>query len=172
WEKKSRTFCRPAHSESTAPLPSPGRNPGKGIGAAAAGSSRNPAAEERVSRSRGEGSVEMWWEWDGGEEETAREETPVDFDFISLLAKPKDYYKILEVDYDASEETIRSSYIRLALKWHPDKKQDEENATSRFQDINEAYQVLGALKGGIPPQFYKIGVSIPLRLSKAIMFVK
>ncbi|KAE8787921.1 Chaperone protein dnaJ [Hordeum vulgare] len=53
-----------------------------------------------------------------------------------------DYYKILEVDYDASEETIRSSYIRLALKWHPDKKQDEEKATSRFQDINEAYQVL------------------------------
>ncbi|CAL4885476.1 unnamed protein product [Urochloa decumbens] len=85
----------------------------------------------------------MWWEWEGGGEgEAAREETPVDFDFISLLAKPKDYYKILEVDYDASEETIRSSYIRLALKWHPDKKHGEENATSRFQEINEAYQVL------------------------------
>nr|CAB3448039.1 unnamed protein product [Digitaria exilis] len=93
----------------------------------------------------------MWWEWEGGGEETAREETPVDFDFMSLLAKPKvrrkvtpalDYYKILEVNYDASEETIRSNYIRLALKWHPDKKQDEENSTSRFQEINEAYQVL------------------------------
>lgn len=54
----------------------------------------------------------------------------------------QDYYKILEVDYDASEETIRSSYIRLALKWHPDKKKGEENSTSIFQDINEAYQVL------------------------------
>ncbi|KAL5666482.1 hypothetical protein ACJX0J_026590, partial [Zea mays] len=55
-----------------------------------------------------------------------------------------DYYKILEVDYYASEETIRSSYIRLALKWHPDKKQGqgEENSTSKFQEINEAYQVL------------------------------
>ena len=31
----------------------------------------------------------MWWEWEGGGEEAAREETPVDFDFISLLAKPK-----------------------------------------------------------------------------------
>ena len=33
----------------------------------------------------------MWWEWEDGGEETARarEETPVDFDFISLLAKPK-----------------------------------------------------------------------------------
>ncbi|CAM0944012.1 unnamed protein product [Alopecurus aequalis] len=86
----------------------------------------------------------MLWEWEDGGEEAARqsEEVPVDFDFISLLSKPKDYYKILEVDYDASEETIRSSFIRLALKWHPDKKQGEEKATSRFQDINEAYQVL------------------------------
>ncbi|KAK1278686.1 hypothetical protein QJS04_geneDACA019631 [Acorus gramineus] len=52
----------------------------------------------------------------------------------------KDYYKILEVDYDATEETIRSNYIRLALKWHPDKRKDEDSATSRFQDINEAYK--------------------------------
>ncbi|RWV95008.1 hypothetical protein BHE74_00049960, partial [Ensete ventricosum] len=50
-----------------------------------------------------------------------------------------DYYKILEVDYDATEEIIRSNYIRLALKWHPDKKK-EESATSRFQEINEAYK--------------------------------
>ncbi|GJM86918.1 hypothetical protein PR202_ga02820 [Eleusine coracana subsp. coracana] len=110
-------------------------------------------------KTRGVGGIEgdgMRWEWEGGCGEAAREETPVDFDFISLLSKPKeahcsaptaqlclqDYYKILEVDFDASEEAIRSSYIRLALKWHPDKKQDEENATSRFQEINEAYQVL------------------------------
>ncbi|XP_072953689.1 dnaJ-related protein SCJ1-like isoform X1 [Typha angustifolia] len=90
----------------------------------------------------------MWWEWYEGleEEEDDREEddSPVDFDFLSLVSKPKvlDYYKILEVDYDATEETIRSNYIRLALKWHPDKKKGEECATSRFQEINEAYQVL------------------------------
>ncbi|THU47272.1 hypothetical protein C4D60_Mb09t13750 [Musa balbisiana] len=53
----------------------------------------------------------------------------------------KDYYKILEVDYDATEEAIRSNFIRLALKWHPDKRR-ENNATLRFQDINEAYKVL------------------------------
>ncbi|XP_022858812.1 uncharacterized protein LOC111379628 [Olea europaea var. sylvestris] len=66
----------------------------------------------------------------------------VNFDFSSVLYKPKDYYKILEVDYDATEEVIRSNYIRLALRWHPDKLKDEDSATSRFQEINEAYQVL------------------------------
>ncbi|XP_050208791.1 uncharacterized protein LOC126659535 [Mercurialis annua] len=66
----------------------------------------------------------------------------LNFDFLSLISKPKDYYKILEVDYDASEDAIRSNYIRLALKWHPDKQKSEDSATSRFQEINEAYQVL------------------------------
>ncbi|KAJ8471330.1 hypothetical protein OPV22_025673 [Ensete ventricosum] len=88
----------------------------------------------------------MWWDEEFREEEEEAEEeeqreSPVNFDFFSLLSKPKDYYKILEVDYDATEEIIRSNYIRLALKWHPDKKK-EESATSRFQEINEAYKVL------------------------------
>ncbi|GAV66814.1 DnaJ domain-containing protein [Cephalotus follicularis] len=65
-----------------------------------------------------------------------------DFDFLSLLSKPKDYYKILEVDYDATEDAIRSNYIRLALRWHPDKQKDQDSSTSRFQEISEAYQVL------------------------------
>ncbi|KAG0458195.1 hypothetical protein HPP92_023041 [Vanilla planifolia] len=68
-------------------------------------------------------------------------ESTVDFD-LSLLSKPKDYYQILEVKYDATEERIRSNYIRLALKWHPDKKKGEDSTTSRFQEINEAYKVL------------------------------
>ncbi|KAF0933104.1 hypothetical protein E2562_013841 [Oryza meyeriana var. granulata] len=107
------------------------------------GGAENPGARCGEAARRGEWEGEgMWWEWEEDGEEAARrgEEVPVDFDFISLLWKPKDYYKILEVDYDASEEAIRSSYIRLALKWHPDKKQGEENATSRFQEISEAYQ--------------------------------
>ncbi|XP_010266290.1 PREDICTED: dnaJ homolog subfamily C member 7 isoform X1 [Nelumbo nucifera] len=89
----------------------------------------------------------MWEEWeyqagDDKEEEEVEQDGPVDFDFLSLLPKPKDYYKILEVSYDATEDTIRSNYIRLALKWHPDKRKDQDGATSRFQEINEAYQVL------------------------------
>lgn len=76
------------------------------------------------------------------EEQQQREEkqSHLNFDFLSVLAKPKDYYRILEVDYDATEEAIRSNYIRLALKWHPDKQKDQDCATSIFQEINEAYQ--------------------------------
>nr|XP_027093867.1 uncharacterized protein LOC113714280 [Coffea arabica] len=79
----------------------------------------------------------------GIEEQQQREENnPISISiFLSVLAKPKDYYRILEVDYDATEEAIRSNYIRLALKWHPDKQKDQDCATSIFQEINEAYQV-------------------------------
>ncbi|XP_074580047.1 uncharacterized protein LOC141836453 [Curcuma longa] len=55
----------------------------------------------------------------------------------------KDYYKVLEVDYDANEEVIRFNYRRLALRWHPDKHKGNSDATAKFQEINEAYQVLG-----------------------------
>ncbi|CAN6486672.1 unnamed protein product [Victoria cruziana] len=54
----------------------------------------------------------------------------------------KDYYKILEVDYDATDESIRLSYRRLALRWHPDKHKGDKDVTAKFQEINEAYRVL------------------------------
>ncbi|KAJ4965412.1 hypothetical protein NE237_017261 [Protea cynaroides] len=89
----------------------------------------------------------MWeedWYDEAVDEEAASEDhdTYVDFDFFSLVSKGKDYYKILEVDYNATEDSIRSNYIRLALQWHPDKRKGEDSATSRFQEINEAYRVL------------------------------
>ncbi|XP_059636383.1 uncharacterized protein LOC132278579 [Cornus florida] len=87
----------------------------------------------------------MWDEWDDvvrENEETKQEDSHINFDFFSVMSKPKDYYRILEVDYDATEDTIRNNYIRLALKWHPDKQKEQDCATSRFQEINEAYQVL------------------------------
>ncbi|XP_044499887.1 chaperone protein DnaJ isoform X2 [Mangifera indica] len=54
----------------------------------------------------------------------------------------KDFYKILEVDYDATDEKIRLNYRRLALKWHPDKHNGDSTVTAKFQEINEAYKVL------------------------------
>ncbi|WVZ01693.1 hypothetical protein V8G54_022499 [Vigna mungo] len=55
---------------------------------------------------------------------------------------PKDYYKLLEVDYDATDENIKLNYRRLALKWHPDKHGGDSAVTTKFQEINEAYNVL------------------------------
>ncbi|CAN6926018.1 unnamed protein product [Brassica oleracea] len=54
---------------------------------------------------------------------------------------PKDYYKILEVDYDATEELIRLNYRKLALKWHPDKHKGDSAALEKFIEINDAYNV-------------------------------
>ncbi|XP_022865902.1 uncharacterized protein LOC111385715 isoform X2 [Olea europaea var. sylvestris] len=48
-------------------------------------------------------------------EEESEGDNDMNFDFSSVLPKPKDFYNILEVDHDDTEEVIRSNYIRLAL---------------------------------------------------------
>jgi molecular chaperone DnaJ len=50
----------------------------------------------------------------------------------------KDYYKILGVPPNASDDEIRKAYYKLAHKYHPDKGGDEK----KFKEINEAYRVL------------------------------
>lgn len=54
----------------------------------------------------------------------------------------KDYYKLLEVSRNATDEDIRKSYKKLARKYHPDLNPDNKEAEARFKDINEAYEVL------------------------------
>jgi len=51
----------------------------------------------------------------------------------------KDYYNILGVSRDASDEEIKKAYRRLAHKYHPDKAGGDE---AKFKEVNEAYQVL------------------------------
>lgn len=50
-----------------------------------------------------------------------------------------DYYKILNVEKNASQEEIKKSYRKLSLKVHPDKGGDE----NKFKELNEAFQILG-----------------------------
>lgn len=55
----------------------------------------------------------------------------------------KDYYKILGVDRDASQEEIKKAYRKLAVKYHPDKNLDnEKEAEERFKELNEAHTIL------------------------------
>jgi DnaJ-class molecular chaperone len=56
----------------------------------------------------------------------------------------RDLYAILGVPRGADAETLKKAYRRLALRWHPDKNPDNPaEAQSRFQEISEAYAVLG-----------------------------
>ncbi|KAJ0079002.1 hypothetical protein Patl1_23712 [Pistacia atlantica] len=60
--------------------------------------------------------------------------------YAAIFSSLSDFYKILEVDYDATDEKIRLNYRRLALKWHPDKHNGDSAVTEKFQEINEAYK--------------------------------
>ena len=53
-----------------------------------------------------------------------------------------DYYKVLGIDRNASQADIRKAYRRLAKQYHPDINKDNPNAQERFQEINEANEVL------------------------------
>ena len=54
-----------------------------------------------------------------------------------------DYYTVLEVPRNAPASEIKKAYRKLALKWHPDKNPDcQEDATKKFKEISEAYEVL------------------------------
>lgn len=53
-----------------------------------------------------------------------------------------DYYKILELDKGATDEAIKKAYRKLARKYHPDLNPNDANAKKKFQQINEANEVL------------------------------
>lgn len=56
----------------------------------------------------------------------------------------RDYYEVLEVGRNASEQEIKSAYRKLALQHHPDRNPDhKEQAEERFKELTEAYGVLG-----------------------------
>jgi len=63
-----------------------------------------------------------------------------------MQTRDKDYYKILEVPETASEDAIKKSYRKLAVKYHPDKNPGNKQAEEKFKEISEAYYVLSDAK--------------------------
>lgn len=54
----------------------------------------------------------------------------------------KNYYDILGVSKDASQDDIKKAYRKLAIKYHPDKNPGDKEAEKKFKDITEAYETL------------------------------
>jgi molecular chaperone DnaJ len=54
----------------------------------------------------------------------------------------RDFYEILGVNRDASEEDIKKAYRKLAMKYHPDRNPDSKDAEEKFKEAKEAYEIL------------------------------
>ncbi|MEQ6886571.1 molecular chaperone DnaJ [Salicola sp. Rm-C-2C1-2] len=55
----------------------------------------------------------------------------------------RDYYEILGISQSADDKEIKKAYRKLAMKYHPDRNPDDEDAEARFKEASEAYEVLG-----------------------------
>lgn len=71
----------------------------------------------------------------------------------------RDYYQVLDVPRTASEADVKKAYRRLAMKFHPDRNPDDHEATDKFKEVKEAYEVLSdAQKRAAYDQFGHAGV--------------
>jgi len=59
-----------------------------------------------------------------------------------MAVKFRDYYEVLGVNREATEDQIRQAYRKLARKYHPDVNPNDKTAEDKFKEINEAYEVL------------------------------
>ena len=65
------------------------------------------------------------------------------FSRTSQLAKKRNFYDDLGIPKTSTQSEIKSAYYNLSMAFHPDKNKGCENASKRFRQISEAYEVLG-----------------------------
>src|SRR6185436_5537488 len=71
----------------------------------------------------------------------------------------RDFYEVLGVNRDASDDDIKKSYRKLAMKWHPDRNPDNPKAEDHFKEAKLAYEILSdPKKRGAYDQFGHAGV--------------
>ncbi|MGB9625489.1 MAG: DnaJ domain-containing protein, partial [Phycisphaerae bacterium] len=54
----------------------------------------------------------------------------------------RDYYEVLGVSRNASEQEIKRAYRKLAKQYHPDRNPGDPKATEKFKEVQQAYEVL------------------------------
>jgi molecular chaperone DnaJ len=80
------------------------------------------------------------------------------------MATKRDYYEILGVPKNASDEEIKKAYRKLAMKFHPDRNEGDKNAEGKFKEAKEAYEMLSdAQKRSAYDQFGHAGVDPNMR---------
>lgn len=62
---------------------------------------------------------------------------------MPAMAQKRDYYEVLGVARNASEKEISAAYRKMAIRYHPDSHPGDEDATAKFKEAAEAYEVLG-----------------------------
>jgi molecular chaperone DnaJ len=60
-----------------------------------------------------------------------------------MRSRQVDYYEVLNVSREATDDEIKKAYRKLALQYHPDRNPGDHKAEEKFKEINEAYEVLG-----------------------------
>ena len=80
------------------------------------------------------------------------------------MATKRDYYEILGVPKNASDEEIKKAYRKLAMKFHPDRNEGDKNAEAKFKEAKEAYEMLSSPeKRSAYDQFGHAGVDPNMR---------
>ncbi|KAG5720572.1 Protein psi1 [Termitomyces sp. T112] len=71
----------------------------------------------------------------------------------------KNYYDILAISKSATDDEIKKAYKKMALKWHPDRNKNSEEATRKFKEVSEAFEVLSdSNKRAVYDQFGEEGL--------------